>query len=157
MRLKAVLNNNIATCYCRLKQYERADLYNNSALMEDPDYPKALQRKCEILFESGEYTHCSQMCEWAVQKFSGKDEKEETQALIPSLKELKDKAETEKPNEDKKKAEIAAQQDDDEDDEFDEIFEDDDIKELIQKIIKETNLDKFETEENKKSDPQEGH
>ena len=54
-RLKAVLNNNISATYCKLSDYDRADKYNNLALMEDPEYAKAFHRKILILEETGKY------------------------------------------------------------------------------------------------------
>ena len=47
--MKAVLNNNIAACYCKLADYSRADKFNNLALIEDPEYAKAFYCKCIIL------------------------------------------------------------------------------------------------------------
>ena len=67
-RVKAQFNNNISACYCVLGEYTEADIYNNAAIMEDPDYGEALFRKCEIYEDMCEYTMCLNMAEWLMQK-----------------------------------------------------------------------------------------
>jgi hypothetical protein len=50
-----MLYNNIATSFFHLNQIQKAELYNDMALMEDPDYAKALLRKVLILERKGEF------------------------------------------------------------------------------------------------------
>ena len=52
--MKAMLLNNISTSYFHLGQLPKAEQYNDLALMEEPDYAKALLRKALILEKRGE-------------------------------------------------------------------------------------------------------
>ena len=54
-----------------------ADVYNNWALKECPDYAKALHRKCLILEANGEYSVCWKMADWCAQRFTHEDEDED--------------------------------------------------------------------------------
>ena len=45
IRIKAKLNIGMSEAYSRLRDYDRADLYSNCALMEDPSFCKAVVRK----------------------------------------------------------------------------------------------------------------
>jgi hypothetical protein len=45
IRIKASLNIGMSAAYSRLGDYDRADIYSNSALMEDPSFCKAVVRK----------------------------------------------------------------------------------------------------------------
>ena len=47
--LKGIFCNNMAMCYQKMGDLKSADIYNNWALKECPDYAKALHRKCLIL------------------------------------------------------------------------------------------------------------
>lgn len=53
--MKAMLFNNIATCYYHLGQIDKADHMNDLALVEEPDYAKAMLRKVLILERRGDY------------------------------------------------------------------------------------------------------
>ena len=55
--------------YLKIKDYDRANIYTNAALMEDPDYSKAAFRKCEILEEMCEYAQARIMAQWGFDKF----------------------------------------------------------------------------------------
>jgi hypothetical protein len=55
VRLKAILNNNISMCYFNMNQIPKSVQYNDHALMEDPDYAKALYRKVLILEKQGQF------------------------------------------------------------------------------------------------------
>ena len=46
--------------------FTTADLYNNWALKECPDYSRALHRKCIILEATGEFTQAVKIAEWCV-------------------------------------------------------------------------------------------
>ncbi len=52
-RIKAVLYNNISTCFFKMGDLNQSDMFNDKALMEDPDYGKAHYRKCKILQKKG--------------------------------------------------------------------------------------------------------
>jgi hypothetical protein len=49
LRLKALLNNNIAACYCSLGNVREADRHNTLALIDDPEYAKVFYRQITIL------------------------------------------------------------------------------------------------------------
>ena len=68
LRLKAVLNNNISMAFMKLRDYDRAHIYNNAAILDDPDYGKAVLRKAQILEETCEYTHALAIANWGMQK-----------------------------------------------------------------------------------------
>ncbi len=67
-RLKAQFNNNISACYSLLKDFTQADIYNNAAIMEDPDYFDAYFRKCELYEDTCEYSLAVNMAEWILTK-----------------------------------------------------------------------------------------
>ena len=87
-RLKAVLNNNVAASWFNLNNIDEADSFNNQALIEDPDYCKALHRKCLILQKQGQYSICAQMLTFFIKKYDHPDETEEARSLIPKMREL---------------------------------------------------------------------
>ena len=47
-RLKSMLFNNISVCYFSMNNIPQSEKFNDMALMEDPDYAKALLRKIMI-------------------------------------------------------------------------------------------------------------
>jgi tetratricopeptide (TPR) repeat protein len=55
-RMKAMLYNNIATCFFHMGNLPKAEINNEMALVEEPDYAKALLRKVLILERKGEYS-----------------------------------------------------------------------------------------------------
>lgn len=59
-----------------IKDYTKADVYNNAAIMEDPDYFDAFLRKCEIYEDSCDYTLCINMAEWLLEKIADDSEYE---------------------------------------------------------------------------------
>ena len=54
--MKAMLYNNIATCHFHMGNLPKAELNNEMAVVEEPDYAKALLRKVLILERKGEYS-----------------------------------------------------------------------------------------------------
>lgn len=68
------MNNNIAKAYAQVKDYDRAEIYNNAALLEDPSYARAVVRKCELLFEVCEFRQCEQMANWGLKKFADSED-----------------------------------------------------------------------------------
>ncbi len=104
-RLKAQFNNNISACYSLLKDFTQADIYNNAAIMEDPDYFDAYLRKCELYEDTCEYSMAVKMAEWILTKVGDDPEYdylceqcelliEEVECKIPD--EEKDKSEFQK-------------------------------------------------------------
>ena len=75
--LKSQFCNNMAACYQKMGDLQSADIYNNWALKECPDYAKALHRKCLILEATGEYTQAVQVSEWCAKRFGHEDEPED--------------------------------------------------------------------------------
>ena len=55
-RMKAVLYNNIASCFFHMGNFPKAEINNEMALVEEPDYAKALLRKVLILERKGEFS-----------------------------------------------------------------------------------------------------
>jgi hypothetical protein len=54
--MKAMLYNNISTSYFHMNAIPKAEYFNELALVEEPDYAKALLRKVLILEKKGEYS-----------------------------------------------------------------------------------------------------
>ena len=54
--MKSMLYNNLSTCYFHMNNLPQAELHNEYALMEEPDYAKAYLRKVCILEKKGEYS-----------------------------------------------------------------------------------------------------
>jgi tetratricopeptide (TPR) repeat protein len=100
-RLLAALNNNVSACYCKLDDYERADYFNNIALMEDPEYAKAFHRKCILLEEQGRFTEAFNMANWGIIRFDNDYEEEENRKIVPRFKEMQSRCESQMPHEEK--------------------------------------------------------
>ena len=166
VRLKSALNNAVAKSYFKLEKWERCDLYNSTALIEDPDYIKAIYWKSLLLEKMGEFKDAVAILEWAMKKlhmekgepkskytFYETDEAEteilakmqwahdRCEKLVPKEKEVKRALQV------KKEASVDKQVGGDYDSEYDQesdsdgdddIFQDDDIKKLISDIMKET-------------------
>ena len=121
--LKAQFCNNMAVCYQKMGDLQNADIYNNWALKECPDYAKALHRKCCILEAQGEYTQAVKVSQWCAQRFAHEDEPEENQQTVPHFKEVAERCKPRIPIEKKQKNEnLKAEADA----EFDAVFEEDD-------------------------------
>ncbi len=56
-----MLYNNISTCFFYLGNIPKAEYSNEMALVEEPDYAKALLRKILILERKGEFTQAKSM------------------------------------------------------------------------------------------------
>ena len=89
--LKAQFCNNMAACYQKMGDLQKADVYNNWALKECPDYAKAMHRKCLILEEKGEYSTAAKIAEWCAQRFDHEEESETNQEVVPLFIELVDR------------------------------------------------------------------
>ena len=76
-RLKAQLHNNISATLCKVGSYEQADLANSLALIEDPDYAKAMHRLILIKEEMGQYQSALEMCNFALMRYDSPEEAEE--------------------------------------------------------------------------------
>ena len=86
--LKAQFCNNMSACYQKMGDLKQADIYNNWALVECPDYAKANYRKCLIMEAKGQFTQACKMAEWCAEKFDGEDEIEENKNTGPHFREL---------------------------------------------------------------------
>lgn len=89
--MKAMLFNNISTCYFHMNALPKSDYYNDMALMEEPDYAKALLRKALILERKGEFSQAHSIANFAVNRFDDEFEDERNRKIVPQLKELRDK------------------------------------------------------------------
>ena len=121
-RLKAQFCNNMAACYQKMGDIEQADTYNNWALVECPDYAKALHRKCLIHEAKREYTMAVKIAEFCAKRFDHEDEPEDNRQTVGPFNDLADRCRPRIPYEaketqDRLKAEADA--------EFDEVFEKD--------------------------------
>ena len=67
----------MAACYQKMGDLHNADIYNNWALKESPDYAKALHRKCLIHEAKGQYSLAYKMADWCAQRYTHEDEPEE--------------------------------------------------------------------------------
>ena len=89
----AQLTNNVATCYFKMKNYQEADVWNNQALIECPDYAKAIYRKCTIQEANGDYSAAIQMAKWGIQRFNDDFEEEQNKEVVPSFKKIIERCE----------------------------------------------------------------
>ena len=46
VKIRAQFKNNISSCYMALGDYSKADIYNNEAIILDPDYIPSYIIKC---------------------------------------------------------------------------------------------------------------
>ena len=88
--MKAMLLNNIATCYFHLNLLTEAEYSNDMALMEDPDYAKAMLRKVYILQKKGDYKEACSIAGFAIRRFDDEFEDERNRKVVPELKTLRD-------------------------------------------------------------------
>ena len=84
-----MLNNNIAACYCKLNDLQRADKFNNLALIEDPEYAKAFYRRCLIHEEQGKFTLAANMADWSIKRFDSEFEEQDNRQIVPLFAELR--------------------------------------------------------------------
>ena len=86
--LKAQFTNNISACYFKMNDLQQADKWNNQALIECPDYAKAIYRKCLINEANEEYTSAIKMAEWGIQRFDDDLEVKENRDTVPAFKKI---------------------------------------------------------------------
>ena len=70
---------------------QKAELYNDMALMEDPDYAKALLRKVLILERKGEYEQAHSIANFSVMRFDDEFEDDRNRKIVPLFKEMREK------------------------------------------------------------------
>lgn len=99
-----MLFNNISACYFNLNNLEKSDKFNNLALMEDPDYAKALFRKVLILEKNGQFTNGHNMANFAITRFDDDYEEEANRKMVPCFREAKERLAQKIPYEQKQKA-----------------------------------------------------
>ncbi len=86
-RMKAMLLNNIATCFFHIGgDLTKAEYFNDLALMEDPDYAKAMLRKVYILQKKGDYKEACSIAGFAIMRFDDDFEDERNRKIVPELK-----------------------------------------------------------------------
>ena len=91
--MKAMLLNNISTCYFHLGKLKEADQFNDLALMEDPDYAKGMLRKVLILERQGNYSEAHSIASFSIMRFDDDFEDERNRKVVPSLKEARERLE----------------------------------------------------------------
>ena len=67
--MKAVLYNNLSSCYCKFGNYEEAESLNDNALVEDP-FSKVYYRKCLILEAKGEIIMAINLASQSIEDYS---------------------------------------------------------------------------------------
>lgn len=65
-RMKAVLLNNVSTSYFCRGQIKKAEEFNDQAMTVDPEYSKALLRKCLILERTGQFSIALKIADYAI-------------------------------------------------------------------------------------------
>eukprot|EP00356_Strombidium_inclinatum_P015187 CAMPEP_0170482662 /NCGR_PEP_ID=MMETSP0208-20121228/2583_1 /TAXON_ID=197538 /ORGANISM="Strombidium inclinatum, Strain S3" /LENGTH=221 /DNA_ID=CAMNT_0010755521 /DNA_START=3 /DNA_END=665 /DNA_ORIENTATION=- len=89
VRLKAVLLNNLSSCFYFQGQIDQAEKLNDLSIIEDPDYARAHFRKCTILEKRGEITQAIILAEGAIEQFSHEMETDEgNRAMVPEFESL---------------------------------------------------------------------
>ena len=86
--MKAMLYNNIATCLFHMGNLPKAELNNEMALVEEPDYAKALLRKVLILERKGEYSQAVSIADFAIGRFDDDFEDDRNRKLVPDFREV---------------------------------------------------------------------
>ncbi len=90
-----------------MQEFTQADIYNNAAIMEDPDYFDAYFRKCELYEDTCDYTLSVNLADWILSKI-GDDPAYEY--LCEQLELLIEEVEAKIPNEEKDKREFEKNQ-----------------------------------------------
>ena len=67
-RLKSQFLNNISSAYMALGDYDKADQFNNDAMMQDPDYLTSFLIRCHIYTDTCQYERGLNMAKWAAEK-----------------------------------------------------------------------------------------
>ena len=90
-RMKAMLLNNISTSFFHMEgKLTESEYFNDMALMEDPDYAKAMLRKVLILQKKGDYKEAHSIAGFAIMRFDDEYEDERNRKVVPELKEIRD-------------------------------------------------------------------
>lgn len=64
--MKAILLNNVSTCFFCRGDFDKAEEFNDQAMTVDPEYPKALLRKCLILEHNGVFSIALKIADYAI-------------------------------------------------------------------------------------------
>ena len=89
-RLIAQMHNNMSLVYFKADALEQADLANSYALIEDPDYAKAMLRLVQIKEAQGSYKSAIEMANFSLMRFDNPDEEmedPENARVVPEFKE----------------------------------------------------------------------
>lgn len=106
LRLRAMLNNNLAACYCSLGDLREADRFNTLALIDDPEYAKVFHRQITILEKQACYTQAATVASWCIARFNNEHESEENLKMVPQFEALRDKCQKLIPLEEERRREI---------------------------------------------------
>ena len=88
-RLKAILFNNVSSCFFKYGDLTEAEKYNDMSVVQDPDYGKAHFRKCMILERKGEYTQAVDLAQYYAEDYDHDMEMDEgNQGLVEKFKEI---------------------------------------------------------------------
>lgn len=110
LRLKAMLNNNIAACYCHLGKLKEADTHNTLALIDDPEYAKVFLRQITILEMRAYYSQAVSVAEWCIARFNNEFESDENIKVVPEFEAIRKRCKKLIPLEDERRKSILAKQ-----------------------------------------------
>ena len=68
-RLKAILFNNVSSCFFKYGNMEQAEKYNDMSIIQDPDYGKAHFRKCTILEKKAQFTQAAELAQYYQEEY----------------------------------------------------------------------------------------
>ena len=88
------MHNNMSLTYFKAGAMEQADLANSYALIEDPDYAKAMLRLVEIKEEQGAIKSALEMANFSLMRFDNPEEEIEdpdNAKVVPLFKALVEK------------------------------------------------------------------
>jgi hypothetical protein len=110
LRLKAMLNNNLAACYCHLGKLKEADTHNTLALIDDPEYAKVFLRQITILEMQACYNQAVNVANWCIARFNNEYESDENIKLVPQFEAIRKRCEKLIPQEDERRKAILAKE-----------------------------------------------
>ena len=89
-----MLLNNISASFFHIEgKLSESEYFNDMALMEDPDYAKAMLRKVLILQKKGYYKEAHSIAGFAIMRFDDEYEDERNRKIVPELKAVRDQLE----------------------------------------------------------------
>lgn len=92
-RLKAILFNNVSSCFFKYGNLDEAEKYNDMSVIQDPDYGKAHYRKCCILEKKGEFTQAVDLARYYIEEYENEFEMDEGNVdLVERFQEVVDRS-----------------------------------------------------------------